>query len=216
MQNEIEYKNLVKKVDSKKIDVIKKGLNIEDLKYQKRKVKKYFDCIWISRCDEWKKPESFIDLAKKFENNKFLMISYPSSGKELYYQKILNEISKTKNITFYDFLPNEKIYEILLKTKIFCITSDMEGDWPMVVLEAAFVGLPILSLHINYEGLINQYKGGIFCNSNIESFYKNFHILVNNHNLRKKMSRNVKRYIIENHNISKNVKKLVQIFENMR
>jgi glycosyltransferase involved in cell wall biosynthesis len=214
VQNEIEYNNIVRKVSKKKIAIIKKGLDLQNNSLSNIKnFNKVYDCIWIARCDEWKNPEVYIQLAKKFKDKKFIMVLFSSPGKEDYYQKILTEVKKVDNITLYDFIPNEKVYDLLAHSKIFCITSDMEGDWPMVVLEAAYVGLPVISLHINYNGLISKYDGGFYCESDIKRLYKYFDLLVNDIKLIEKMSNNARNYILENHNIVENVNKLVVLLQ---
>ncbi|MBP9044322.1 MAG: glycosyltransferase [Spirochaetes bacterium] len=214
VQNEIEYNNIVRKVSKKKIAIIKKGLDLQNNSLSNIKnFNKVYDCIWIARCDEWKNPEVYIQLAKKFKDKKFIMVLFSSPGKEDYYQKILTEVKKVDNITLYDFIPNEKVYDLLAHSKIFCITSDMEGDWPMVVLEVAYVGLPVISLHINYNGLISKYDGGFYCESDIKRLYKYFDLLVNDIKLIEKMSNNARNYILENHNIVENVNKLVVLLQ---
>jgi len=159
--------------------------------------------------DEWKKPEIFIKLAKKYKQNKFLMIVPPPMNKLKYYDEIIKEIKKLNNITYCKFIPNNMVLKLLQQSRIYCLTSDMEGDWPMVVLEAAAVGTPILSLFINYDFLIDKYHGGIFCNNNLNLFYKNFETLIKNPAKLQKLSKNAHKYIIDNHDINKNVDNLI-------
>lgn len=206
VQNLIEYNNLIDKVNQKRLLIVKKGLHLEKLK--KINKEKIYDAAWIGRCDEWKNPHIFVDLAKKYNNYKFLMLTYPSINCTNYYNDVVKIVKKLNNITFYDFIPNNIIYNLLQQSKIFCLTSDMEGDWPMVVLEAAAVGVPILSLFINYELLIDNYHAGLYCEGNMDLFYKNFEMLVNNSKKRMELSHNAQKYIMDNHDIHKNVKQL--------
>lgn len=170
---------------------------------------KDFDCIWIARCDEWKNPEDFIKLAQRNKDFTFVMVAPPAIGKKEYYKGIIKLVRSTHNIIHYDFVENEKIYELLARSKVFCITSDLEGDWPMVVLEAAAVGVPILSLKINYDDLIDKYKGGMYCNSDLNTMIREFKLLVSDSEFNKQMSENAVKYIYEKHNIIENVKKLL-------
>ena len=79
----------------------------------------------------------------------------------------------------------------------------------MVVLEAAAVGVPVLSLKINYDDLIDTYHGGIFCESDFIRMNENLKLLVSDENLNREMSKNAKQYVMENHDIVKNVKTLI-------
>lgn len=208
VQNSIQYNNISNKTDKSKISIIKKGLDLHKIKSFSTNLKKEFDCIWIARCDEWKNPEDYIRLAEAHKDEKFLMIAPPAIGKEAYYNSLIKKIRSVENIVYYDFVENDKIYELLIKSKVFCITSDIEGDWPMVVLEAAAVGVPILSLKINYDDLIDTYSGGIYCNSDITVMMEKFELLVSDSELNRNLSENAVRYIYENHDIGENVKRL--------
>lgn len=210
VQNRLQYNNISNKTNKSKISIIKKGLDLNKIKSLSTNLEKEFDCIWIARCDEWKNPEDYIRLAEVHKDRKFLMIAPPAIGKEAYYNSLIEKIRSVKNIVYYDFVDNDKIYELLIKSKVFCITSDIEGDWPMVVLEAAAVGVPILSLKINYDDLIDTYSGGIYCDSDINVLMEKFKLLVSDSELNRNLSENAVRFIYENHDIVENVKKLVK------
>jgi hypothetical protein len=71
VQNEIEFKNLERHDVGDRTRILKKGL---DLGRIIRAREKYHDCVWVGRCEEWKNPEVFIELAGKHRDLKFLMI----------------------------------------------------------------------------------------------------------------------------------------------
>ncbi|HOO72686.1 MAG TPA: glycosyltransferase [Spirochaetota bacterium] len=207
VQNGYEYKQLITKTQQKKIKIIKKGLDLK--KIPQKKVKLY-DAVWVARCEPWKNPEIFIELARRNKEYAFLMICSRVADKEDYFIKIKSEAQKNSNIIFIDFINNNQIYDLLSQSRIFCITSQLEGDWPMAVLEAAATGLPILSLNLNYGDLFDKYNAG-YHSKDIEHLCEDFLTLVNDKKLYDIQSENAKRYINENHLLSVNIKTLVNI-----
>ncbi len=208
-QNDIEKENLISKYPDieKKVKVLKKGIDFSKIK---QSGEKEYDCISIARCEEWKNIEAYLEIAKRNQNCKFLLIAPPVHGKEHYYSHIKNLVSQIKNVTFYSFVPYEDIYTIISLSKIMIVTSDMEGDWPLTVLEATASGVPVISLNYSYGNLIDGYGAGFYCNGSMEKMNEYFNKLINNKNLLDEMSKNAYRYSYENHNIKTNALKLAK------
>jgi len=204
VQNEYEYSQIADKADASKIKIIKKGLDLEKISHG---LKKTFDAVWVGRCEPWKKPEAFIELAKMNPDCRFLMICSPVTAREEYYRTIREAVADAGNITFEGFVKNELIYKLLSQSRVFCITSEMEGDWPMTVLEAAATGLPILSLHLNYGEMLTSYKAGCLSND-ILTLSRNFRHLIKNKKVWEEQSRNARNYIEKNHQLNLNMQHL--------
>lgn len=80
----------------------------------------------------------------------------------------------------------------------------------MVVLEACSLGLPILSLKLNYGELISMHHGGICCEGQFSSFSHNLNLLLNNNEKYGRISQGAKTYVNTVHNIKKNIKQLLR------
>lgn len=198
VQNNYELENLRKKYPKLKIEVLKKGLKIKEPVQNNVPV---FDCIWVGRCEKWKNPQIYIELAEKNPSVKFLMIIFPSENDPEYYNDLIRKGSRLSNLTFLDYMQNDQIYEHLTKSRIFCFTSELEGDWPMVVLEACAAGLPVVSYKLNYSLLIDEYHGGIFCNGSFDEMNNQISKLPGNFELLTSMSKNAIKFVSENHDI---------------
>ncbi len=205
-QNEYEFDNLIKKIPIGRVEILKKGIDISKI-HKKKRILKYH-AVWIARCEAWKKPELFIKLAQKNKDLNFFMVCSISFPGDPYFYRVKELALKQKNLKFEDFLKNKEIYNILSQSGVFCITSDMEGDWPMVVLEASASGIPILSLNLNYGDLFSKYNGGFFCNGHFTLMSQYLREVYNNKELYSIKSEGAASYIKENHNIKTNVKKL--------
>ncbi len=198
VQNEYEKTQLLRRHPGLVTAIFKKP--IDEGAYHLQAKKKY-DGIWVGRCDDWKKPEAFLSMCKALPDNSFVMIAPPATGKQAYFKEIKSVAAGLPNVSFYDFLPNKEVRETLAKSRVFCMTSTQEGDWPMVVLEAAASGLPIVSLHVNYDGLIDECAGGIYCNNDTLALAASMEQLCGDDDLYASMSSGAQKYIARHHAI---------------
>jgi glycosyltransferase involved in cell wall biosynthesis len=195
---------------NKEVFIIKKGLNLENFNNINKKIKKY-DGVWVGRSEPWKRADIFLDLVKKNPESKFLMVLAKMPYSESWLSLIKKGASNLKNLDYFENVNNKKANEFMNKGKILIFTSEREGDWPMVVLEASASQIPILSYNLNYDDLIDKYKGGIFCNSNFEFMNKKFKYLTKNENKCLEMGKNARKYIGENHDLKINTEKLLKL-----
>mgnify|MGYP000846707277 CR=1 FL=1 len=203
-QNEIERENIIEKYPnfSNKIKVLKKGIDFSLIHQGGTKL---YDGIAIARCEEWKNIEAYLDIVQRNPGYKFMLVSPPVPGKEAYHEKIREMALSLSNLEFYSFVPYYDVYKYFSFSKTIFVTSDLEGDWPLTVIEAAATGLPVLSLNYNYGNLIDEYHAGFFCNGDLNQMNENFLRLMNDEKLLKFMSKNAMAYADVNHNSSKNV-----------
>lgn len=209
-QNQYEKDQLKRYDRGGNIKILKKGIEIETIRgFISEHLTKKYDAVWVARCERWKHPEIFLDLARKNPDFRFLMICSPVDGQEEYYNSVKDRAEGIENVEFIAFVKNNGIYQLLAASRVFCITSDMEGDWPMTVLEAGAVGVPVLSLNLNYGELIDQYGGGVYCGGDLSKMEESLRMMVEYEDVYRKMSDGVKGYVQETHDIVRNVGKLV-------
>ncbi|AKB24331.1 Glycosyltransferase [Methanosarcina sp. MTP4] len=166
-QSSEEKENLLsfKKIPSKKIRILKKGLQLSEQSYAH---KKEIDAIWVGRCEKWKRPELFLHLADQNKDKNFLMVCSPSYSDPLYFEKIREKASQILNLGFEEKIPNNEVVDLFKNSKTFILTSLSEGELPMTALEAFSCGTPIISVHINPENVITSEKIGVFLNGDEE------------------------------------------------
>jgi glycosyltransferase involved in cell wall biosynthesis len=212
VQNEYEKEQLLRSHPGLAVVIFKKP--IEEKLYQLEAEKKY-DGIWVGRCDDWKEPEAFLLMCKALPESSFVMIAPPATGKLAYFEKIKSMAAELSNVSFYDFLPNIEVRVKLAESRIFCMTSTQEGDWPMVVLEATASGLPIVSLHVNYDGLIDECGGGIYCNDDADTLAMSMTRLCSDDDLYTSMSNGARTYISHFHAIDTQMEKFKKLLRDM-
>ena len=190
-----------------KAKIIKKGLSIG--LHGTARTKEY-DGAWVGRCEPWKKPESFLNLVQDNPSNRFIMVCSLASKNKTYFDSIKTRALSLPNLVFHDFKSNDEIYDILAKSKVLCVTSDSEGDWPMTVLEAASLGLPVVSLHFDNDMFLQNYNAGYFAKGDELEFSRYFRKLLNQGDDYVEKSANAMKYVKDNYDIDKNIKQLFE------
>lgn len=163
--------------------------------------------LWIARCDKWKRPEVFIETARNFKNNNFIMIC-PSSSDSSYYNYIRNKALVVSNIKFINFEKLENINSYFEETALFANTSEYEG-YPQTFIQSAMNCVPIVSLKVDPNSFITQHNCGIVCNNDIFLFNNAINELLSNEKLHELCSSNIYTYYLNNHLISNTVTKLL-------
>jgi len=205
---------LTQSLDHKKKLIKNHGINSIIIKNsfvfnEEKKSKKYFT-LWVSRCHPLKKPELFLDLAKNFKDEKFKMICPSSSGQEGFYKKIKNNTKNIKNLEFIEFVSFAEIQKYYNEAKILVNTSDYEG-FPNTFIQAGIGNVPILSLNVNPDNFIKNYNCGYFAEGNFDLLKKQFSGLLKNEKTWKEKSKNINKYVINNHNMENNIQKINKI-----
>lgn len=156
--------------------------------------------LWVARCETWKRPEIFLDIVRKFPQYNFVMICPMLKHEEVLFQKISSEAKNLKNLEFIEKVPFAKIQPYFDGAKIFIGTSDHEG-FPNTYLQACLGSTPIISLNVNPDNFIDEYKLGYCAGGNLESMLEKISKLLDDKEELKAKSMNAHRYVKENHDI---------------
>ena len=209
-QNKFQHDTFLRKYNGKS-KIIYNGFEIKKIKERnkdKNKNKKNY-ILWVARCDEWKQPELFIQLAKQNPKLQFSMIC-PKSQDEIFFNKIKSQALTVKNLLFLDFVPYDKINEYFKHSVLFVNTSLYEG-FPQTFIQATMNGVPVITLYVNPEEFLNVHQCGFCCNGNIELLDEKIKELINNRKKYGIFSKNAFKYALENHDISVTVKNLLNL-----
>ncbi|CAK6476273.1 D-inositol-3-phosphate glycosyltransferase [Peribacillus frigoritolerans] len=105
------------------------------------------------------------------------------------YEEIIKE--KNINVVLYDRVPQEKIVELITDSDIYIHPSISEG-MPRAILEAMAMRMPIIATSAGTTSgtIINDYNGLLIKPGNIEELSEMLEKMINDSNLRKKLSQN--------------------------
>ncbi|GAB1446100.1 hypothetical protein MASR2M41_18510 [Flammeovirgaceae bacterium] len=204
-----EHQQLLRKNFGIEAVIIRNSFNVYHLdnSSQKRGV------LWVARCDRWKNPQVFIELAKVFPEESFTMICPKQRHQEDFFNTIRCAAQMQSNIHFIDFIPFERIQKFFNQSKVFVGTSEYEG-FPNTYLQACMGGTPIVSYKVNPDDFITSYDLGFYANGKKEKMKKDLEILLTNDKISKKQSNNALQYVRQNHDIEKNILTWINLIKN--
>jgi len=183
-------------------NVSKKEINYSDKKY----------IFWIGRGEKWKRPEIFIEMAKKHPNEQFVMVMPAEFGKEEYQKQVKKKLENIKNLKFINFLKPSEVNKYFLKSKLFLLTSESEG-FANTMMESMNGACPILSLKVNPDEIITKNNIGLVADNKINTFEQYFLELLENNELRKKMGENGRDFLLKFHQSESVVTKFIDIIQ---
>ena len=172
--------------------------NVEDLLKQKENEK--IEIIWVGRFIKEKHPEYVVKLAQKLkEKNYNFEIKMIGNGELL--EKTKSQIEKynlTNQIKLVGAVKSDKVRSYMEKANIFICTSDKNERWGVVLNEAMNSGCTVIA----YKGiggvpfLIKNNENGLAYTS-LDDFYKKTMKVMDDKDLREKLSKNAYKTISE-------------------
>lgn len=202
-QNSVQQRMLESK-EGRKSTEIKNALRdmpiAEDIVHRKRQV------LWVGRCIPLKQPLKFVELARSMPEERFVMIS---PGKGELKREVIQKSEHLENLKVIDFVNPKRIQENYNQAKCLVSTSTAEG-FPNSFVQAFMGGTPVVSLHVNPDGIFTKYDIGRCCHGDLpeaEVFIRSL--------ARERMEQlytNCRGYFKENHDISQVIEKYKSLF----
>jgi glycosyltransferase involved in cell wall biosynthesis len=168
--------------------------------------------LWVSRCEEWKNPGIFIDLAEKFPERSFVMICPMQKHQEDYFTMIRTMARERKNLEFIEFVPFDGIQEYFDRASVFVGTSEYEG-FPNTYLQACMGHTPIVSYKVNPDRFIDRYDIGYCADGDKGKLETALAKLLDDEADRKRKSENAFSYVKKNHDIEKNITAWISVLK---
>lgn len=176
------------------------------------KVKKDGSVLWVGRSDSWKRPELFLELAKKHRDKRFVMV-LPKSSDDRTWERIVKQSENVDNLALIEGVPFKEIQKLFDKAAVFVNTSESEG-FPNTFVQAGIAKTPILSLAADPNKMLSKSKCGYLCKG-IDDLSKKLDKLLGSKKDWEEKSKNVNEYVKKNHDIKKNIRQLESIINNV-
>lgn len=177
------------------IKLIKTGYKIDKTKPHQ---KKYI--LWVGRSVHFKRPEIFLNLVEKYQNEKFMMVCLKDYFNRSYWDSLKIKARKYPNLRFIGYVPFFKIENYFDQAKILVNTSTYEG-FPNTFIQSLKSKSPILSLNVDPDNFLMNYNCGFNCKNDLGKFELYFKTLLNDKELYQKFSLNGINYVKEHHRI---------------
>lgn len=157
--------------------------------------------LWTARCERWKGPERFLDLAARFPDLKFVMICPPAADRA-YFEAVRGKAREQANVRFIEFVPFEEMAAYFRSALLFVNTSVSEG-YPNTFVQACQGGAPIVSFRVDPGGILGAEGIGRTAEGNFERLCGHVGELVADESLREKISRRAVDYFGESHDLAR-------------
>lgn len=165
--------------------------------------------LWVGRSIRVKRPELFIELAKRLPQERFVMICERARG-DKGYDKLVQQAELSGNVEFRKSVGFDKIDIYFQRAKMFVNTSDFEG-FPNTFIQACSSGTPILSINVNPDKFLERYNCGLCADGDWDTFVKQVKILLDPV-MRTECGQNARKYVRENHDIEKIIERYKKLF----
>lgn len=103
--------------------------------------------LWVGQCYALKRPWAFLELARAFPDERFVMIA-PDVGAPYFFDAIADSAKSLANLELIESVPYSEIQHHFDQAKVFVNTSLVEG-FPNTFHQAAIARTPVLSLSWN-------------------------------------------------------------------
>lgn len=210
-QNEFQKKTIIFNFD---IDTHKMitGHPIPENQCNSEKRFKFQTVLWCANFGKHKRPELFIELARRmqFSDLKFIMVG--GHNNKDYVSDLLK--GKPKNLFITGQLPFKSALDYFDRSSIFINTSSPEGDgFPNTFVQAWLRGMPVISFGFNPDAIITKNKLGFNVESLDEGIEK-LKSIMSSYLVYKTISDNAYNYGCKNHSIKVMTDNFLNIIKN--
>jgi len=112
------------------------------------------DVLWVNNLRPFKRPDLFLELARRLPRYRFHMVGGKQPGHEDLYDEISVQAREIPNLEFHGPVPYHDIGPLYARARVFVNTSDSEG-FPNSYLQAWVRGTPVLAF-FDPDGVIRR------------------------------------------------------------
>lgn len=220
-----------KYLNKEKLELFPNTIKVKKIRREQIDIRKKYgienDKILAMYGGNFGKPQGIdfiIQILKEYKNDNRVVFFFSGKGTEK--EKLFEYIKKEEisNVIIQDFIPREDYDKILKETDIGLVFLDYRftiPNFPSRILSYFEYSIPVMAAtdkNTDYkEILVNDAKAGLWCESNnIEEFKRQFEILLNNPEKRKKMGINGRKYLEENWTVEQSVKILEKAYNRLQ
>lgn len=154
---------------------------------------------WVGQLRQPKRPELFIDIARKAPTIQFVICGSPAIHRSPpgYGNRIVEELRALPNVEYLGRVDPEKAHRIIAEAAMLLSTSDGEG-FPNTFLQAWASGTPVVSLNIDPDQVIQRLGLGTI-SATVEAAIADIHRLMDSPQQREEMATRARQHVAETH-----------------
>jgi glycosyltransferase involved in cell wall biosynthesis len=171
---------------------------------------------WVAGIKSWKRPEVFLTLAdslRDLTDVRFVMIGADATGAgdQSWAQALLQRIRNTPNLQYLGARSQAEVNQLLARSHVFVNTSRYEG-FPNTFIQAWMREVPVVSLHVDPDRLLEKHAIGIFCRDDETRLAEAVRRLISDSALRSRYALTAREYAMSRHSMA-NATGLAQLFD---
>ena len=169
--------------------------------------------IWVNNLKRRKRPQLFVELARRLPEYRFLMVgAMPSGGS--YAQKLKRMMQDSPdNLEYLGALPLDEVNELILQSDLLLYTSKAGSEgFGNSFLQAWHRGVPTVSLSCELDGILEREGIGCFCEG-FDQLVANVRELMQDEETRLAMGRRAREYAVRQHTTDRMVSDFEVLFE---
>lgn len=172
--------------------------------------------LWIAGIKPWKRPEVFLDVAdslRDLEDVRFVVVGANASGRgdRSWTDALLRRMASAPNVQYLGARSQGEVNELLARAHVFVNTSRYEG-FPNTFIQAWMREVPVVSLHVDPDRLLERERTGIFCDGSKERLAGAVRELISNAEVRTEFARRACSYALTRHSMA-NATGLAQLID---
>jgi glycosyltransferase involved in cell wall biosynthesis len=169
--------------------------------------------IWVNNLKRWKRPEAYVELARRLPAYRFVMIGGSVGGR---YGRQLNTIIKNSpdNLHYLGSKPIDEVNKAIAQSDLLLYTSLPAEGFGNSFLQAWFRGVPTISYTFELDGILEREKIGRFAQT-FDELVSIVDELMSNELKRLAMGKQARQYAIANHTTDKMVAAYEKLFQDV-
>jgi glycosyltransferase involved in cell wall biosynthesis len=175
--------------------------------------KREFQVLWVANLKPAKKPELFIELAKRFTSKANVHFVMVGAVQDSAYEYLLDQRSLPENLTYLGSRSIEEVNRVFADADVFINTSGSDGEgFPNTFIQAWLHEVPVLSLELDPDSMMTTHGIGKGCHGDIKSLQEALAGLLGDDTVRIAMGRKARDYAVA-HFGEKNCETLLRLIE---
>lgn len=165
--------------------------------------------LWIGNFKKVKRPELFVELAKKMKAYSHLVKMEMYGRLPADYKALLDEINKIPWLEYKGEVPTDVVLDKLSQSHLLVNTSLYEG-FSNTFVQAWMRKVPVISMGSNPNNVFNNYNVGFYVPQENE-LLSTIANLIDHREVLNKMAEDSYSYAVEHHSLEKNMPKILNV-----
>ena len=159
--------------------------------------KRGFQILWVANLKPAKKPELFVELAKRFASKANVQFVMVGAVQDSTYEYLLDQRGLPENLTYLGSRSIEEVNRLFAGADVFINTSDSDGEgFPNTFIQAWLREVPVVSLELDPDSVMTTHGIGMHCNGDIQFVQDALARLLGDDALRKEMGKKARDYAV--------------------